>query len=493
MNLKLAPLSVVLSAAALMLSPLHAAAETVRIGILHVNDVYQIRPDNGQKGGIARAATLRQQLAPQYDRLFFTFGGDTLSPSVTSSTFKGKQMIAAWNEAGLDVAVLGNHEFDHGQVVLEQRLQESNFPWLAANLMGKASANQETAQALPNVLAYQRYEVAGMKIAFLGVITENTVSSSRAGATMRFQPAVDTACATAKRLRESHQADVVVALTHIDVEDDRKLAATCPVDLILGGHDHIEVSEQVNGKPIAKAGSDAAKAVLAEISIDSASHLPAPVTVRLIPLDANIPENAAVREVAQQYEGKLQQELKKPIGQTIKALDARTQSVRMHATNAGTLVAEAFRSGLNADFAIVNGGSLRSDKLVGPGVLRRQDIKQLLPFENHVYKLSLTGEALLQVMKNLGTALGQRPQGRYPHVAGLQLVWEGGQIATVHDQHGKPLSPNRVYTLAVTDFLAEGNNGYDGLKRAKRLNTEDTAPIETELVMQYIEKKKVIR
>lgn len=490
MKIRLAPFALLSTLVAL---PLGAVAETVRIGILHVNDVYQIRPDNGKQGGIARAATLRQQLAPQYDKLFFTFGGDTLSPSVTSSTFKGKQMIAAWNAAGIDVAVLGNHEFDHGQAVLEQRLQESNFPWLVANLLGKGKVDNRNAPPLPNVLAYQRYDVAGMKIAFLGVITENTVHSSRAGAVMQFQPAIETACAVAQSLRQSHQADVVIALTHIDVEDDRKLAATCPVDLILGGHDHIEVSEQVNGKPIAKAGSDAAKAVLAEISIDSASHLPAPVAVRLIPLEAAIAEAPAVREVAQQYEGKLQQELQKPVGKTVKALDARTQSVRLHATNAGSLVAEAFRSGLKTDFAIVNGGALRSDKLLGPGTLRREDIKQLLPFENHVYKLSLTGEALLQVMQNLGAGLGQRPQGRYPHVAGLQLVWEGGQIATVHNQHGKPLNPNKVYTLAVTDFLADGNNGYDGLKRAKRLNTEDTAPIETELVMQYIEKKKVIR
>ena len=472
----------------MVMASLPAGAESVRIGILHVNDVYQIRPDGGRAGGIARVAALQQQLQPQYRKLFFTFGGDTLSPSVTSSTFKGKQMIAAWNAAKLDLAVLGNHEFDHGLEVLKTRLQESSFPWLAANVQGR---NGEAA-GLPNVRPEMIYEVAGMRIAFLGVMTDEGSHVTRNQAVMQVQPPVAQACNLARQLREQKQADVVVALTHIDLEDDRKLAADCPVDLILGGHGHFEVIEQVNGKPVAKAGADAGKALLVEFGIDTASHLPGPVAVRLVPLDASVPEVPAVREVARQYEEHLMQALQEPVGRTLRSIDARDQSVRMHQTNAGTLVAEAFRSQLKTDFALVNGGGLRGDRRIPAGVLRRQDIKNLLPFENHVYRLELSGADLLTTLQGLGDNLGKRPLGRYPHVAGMQLTIRNGQVTGIH-VNGKPIQPGKRYTLAVANFLAEGNDGYLPLKQARRLDKEDNAPLETELLMTYVQQQKLVR
>ncbi|MFN7926487.1 MAG: hypothetical protein U0Y68_00810 [Blastocatellia bacterium] len=65
----------------------------------------------------------------------FFLGGDTISPSVASNIFKGEQMIAGWNAAGLDIAALGNHEFDFGDEILLARMKDSKFTWLAANVV----------------------------------------------------------------------------------------------------------------------------------------------------------------------------------------------------------------------------------------------------------------------------------------------------------------------------------------------------------------------
>ena len=116
----------------------------VRVTILQVNDVYQFTPvDRGKNGGLARVLTLRKQVMRESPNTLFLFSGDTISPSIESDTpfggqkLRGRQMIEAWNLAGLDYAALGNHEFDFGPGTLRERINESKFKWLAANVIDK--------------------------------------------------------------------------------------------------------------------------------------------------------------------------------------------------------------------------------------------------------------------------------------------------------------------------------------------------------------------
>ena len=75
----------------------------------------------GGAGGLARVATLKQQMAADGRTPWLVLAGDFLSSSVASTVFKGEQMIAALNAAGLDMATLGNHEFDFGFDIPQQR------------------------------------------------------------------------------------------------------------------------------------------------------------------------------------------------------------------------------------------------------------------------------------------------------------------------------------------------------------------------------------
>ena len=81
--------------------------------LLQINDVYTTVPVDGV-GGLARVATLKKQLAAEGRTPLLIIGGDFLSPSVASTVFKGEQMVAGLNAAGLDLATFGNHEFDFG-------------------------------------------------------------------------------------------------------------------------------------------------------------------------------------------------------------------------------------------------------------------------------------------------------------------------------------------------------------------------------------------
>ena len=101
--------------------------------ILQINDVYSTVPVDGI-GGLARVASLKRQLAQAGRTPLLVIAGDFLSPSVASSVFKGEQMVAALNAAGLDLAMIGNHEFDFGIDVLRQRMKESRFEWIVSNV-----------------------------------------------------------------------------------------------------------------------------------------------------------------------------------------------------------------------------------------------------------------------------------------------------------------------------------------------------------------------
>jgi len=118
------------------------------VTFLQINDVYSTVPIDGV-GGLARVATLKQQMAAAGKTPVLVIAGDFLSPSVSSSVFKGEQMVAALNAAGLDFATLGNHEFDFGSDMLIQRMAEAKWQWIVSNVI-----DTNTGQPVGNAAPY---------------------------------------------------------------------------------------------------------------------------------------------------------------------------------------------------------------------------------------------------------------------------------------------------------------------------------------------------
>ena len=108
------------------------SAAPIEVTFLHVNDVYQFMPvEGGKKGGLARLLALKKQALKTTPHVVFTLGGDTLSPSAETHTYKGAQMVEAWNAIGLDYAVFGNHEFDteNSRPACENRRVPVHMAW----------------------------------------------------------------------------------------------------------------------------------------------------------------------------------------------------------------------------------------------------------------------------------------------------------------------------------------------------------------------------
>src|SRR5688572_15811387 len=165
---------------------------TTRITLLQVNDVYQFAPvDRGTRGGIARVLTIKKELQKESPHTLFLLAGDTISPSVESITHKGAQMIEAWNTAGLDYATFGNHEFDFGPAVLLERIRESRFGWLAANVIDRT-----TGRPFGGAQEFVIRTFEGIKIGIFGLVLPETKMTSRPGPDVDFL----NPCEVAKRV-----------------------------------------------------------------------------------------------------------------------------------------------------------------------------------------------------------------------------------------------------------------------------------------------------
>jgi 5'-nucleotidase len=359
--------------------------------------------------------------------------------------------------------VFGNHEFDFGPDILKARMAESRFSWLGANVRLKSNN-----ALFANTLASEIRVFDGVKVGFLGVVTASTATSSRPGPDLRFEDANFEARREAGRLR-TKGAVVVVALTHQDLAQDRKLAETGAVDIILGGHDHVPMQSLTGRTPIFKAGSDSRLAARVDLFIDKDSRRLTHSDWEMLPVDTALPEDPDTAKVVAGYEAKLSVLLDMPVGESSVLLDARQEANRSRETGLGNWLADIYRTRTGADVAIVNGGSIRSDATYGPGKLSKRDILSILPFENPIVKLDVSGKTLRAALEHgLSQIHESKESGRFPQVSGLGYVYDArqpvGKRLTQVTVAGVPLDDQRRYSLALAAYLAKGGDGYEMLK-----------------------------
>lgn len=461
-----------------------------RITLLQVNDVYQFAPvDRGTRGGLGRVISLKKQIQKDSPNTLFLLAGDTISPSVESITHKGAQMIEAWNVAGLDYATFGNHEFDFGPEVLLERIKESRFGWIAANVIDK-----KTGKPFGGVPPYVIREFEGVKIGIIGLVLPETKTTSRPGADVEFLSPCETAN---KLIPEIHSkgAQVVVALTHLSMREDKEVARCSDVDVIIGGHEHTLLESAAGGAPIFKMTADARELGRIDLNISKSTGKLESIDWKVIQVTADTNEDKDLAPVYSKYAGLLR-DLAQVIGRSTVALDARSREGRTRETNVGNLLADAFRKVMRTDVALMNGGSIRADSLIPAGPLTKRDLLAIIPFKNKVVKLELTGAALRSMLEHgVARSAEDTQPGRFPQVSGIRFTFDAGRPAGSRvvdvSVNGVPLDDSRKYTLATADFLAEGGDGYEILKSARVLIGKEQGLSDFDVVRQAMASRAI--
>ncbi|MBF0160131.1 MAG: bifunctional metallophosphatase/5'-nucleotidase [Magnetococcales bacterium] len=456
------------------LVPVLGWADPQRVTLLHFNDVYQV-------DHFARLETIKRQVRQQHPAALLLMSGDFLSPSLMSSIDQGRAMVELFNTVGVDGVTLGNHEFDFGLEVLRERIRESRFHWIVSNL---TLAN---GQPFPGSQTHRLQRLQGVTVGLFGILTPFTKTLVPGLEQVHIDAIVPTSQRMVRQLKEQG-ADIIVALTHLDWQQDRQLAASVPgIDLILGGHDHEVQHQQVGRTWIIKSGSDLAS--VSQVQLTRTTTADSWHTEIVSMPVASVAESSTIRDQIQRYQQQLHESMGRTIGTTDQALDTTEFHNRGRETNFGNLVADTLRRALQADVALYTGGSIRSNRMIPAGALTLQDIHRALPFRNKALKLEISGALLRQVLEHGVSAIIEQ-QGRFLQLSGITMVVHAqrpiGQRVSDVTINAQLLQPHQLYTVAVTDYMARGGDGFVMLQEARHLLADDDAPLVTDRVVDDI-------
>ena len=446
-----------------------SSADVTRITFMQVNDVYEMLPVGGE-GGIARLATVRQQLLAANPNTFTVLSGDLFSPSalgtakVDGERLAGKQMVAAMNAFGLDFAIFGNHEFDIKEAQFRQRMEETQTQWFSSNVF---EADGTAFPDTPENIIFSVTNGRGgpdVTVGMFGLTLDSNPVSY-----VSYKDPYEIAAVQIAAL--SNHVDVLVAVTHLAMPEDIKLAERFPeLDLIIGGHEHENALEWhgPDNTPITKADANARTAYIIDIDYNHKTKQ-AKVMPRLQKIDASIPDHPEVAKVVEFWRDKAFAGFKqqgfdpgKRVAVISDPLDGTEASVRNRPTKLTQLLAESMLSNApGADIALFNGGSIRIDDTIAPGPISEYDVIRILPFGGLILSVEMSG-SLLQ--KTLDQGVKNKGIGGYLHTAGVS----GNSGAWLIN--GKPLDLGEKYTVALNDFLLTGKE--QNLEFLKKGNPE---------------------
>jgi 2',3'-cyclic-nucleotide 2'-phosphodiesterase (5'-nucleotidase family) len=196
-----------------------------RCVILHTADFHnRLTPERAEKIAALKEAEPEALLLD---------AGDAVRAGNLGAQPGGEPTLRLMSKLGYHAMAMGNRESHPTSTVLRVKLRDARFPVLAANLMARRK---------PAPAKVQEYIVmelaAGLTVGVFGLAPQVTAPGSWWSKVTDyvFDDPVKTAVGLAAKLRD--ECDLLVALTHIGIEQDRRVAESAQVDLVIGGHSH---------------------------------------------------------------------------------------------------------------------------------------------------------------------------------------------------------------------------------------------------------------
>lgn len=445
-------------------------ASRLHVIVLHTNDIHgQVLPRaatwiEGENpplaGGIPRIAAyvnrVRAEARESHAELIVVDAGDWYQGTPEGSLDDGLGIVKALAQVGYDALCIGNHELDKGLPNLKRLLRDTAIPAVCGNLFDR-STHARVAWVEP----YRVVERDGLRIAIVGLLTPATPEITHRDA--RELEFVEPARAlTRVRAQLAGRVDWILPITHLGVDDDRKLARAHPdLPLIVGGHSHTYLKHGVRegDTRIVQTGSKASGVGRVDLWFERATWKVVESRARVVDLvdePAVSDRNAAVDAICRELESRSEAEMKVVVGEFTGPL-TRSKNP-LESSPAGNWIADALRAHTRADVGLMNRGGIRCDLAAGP--ITRRHLFEISPFDNVVSVLTLTGAELFDVMRR--SVEGEAHSGL--EVSGLELEVEMGRskqrrLAAIHVGE-KPLDRAATYRVVMNSFMADGGDAY---------------------------------
>ncbi len=420
--------------------------------------------------------------------------GDLMQGTPISNLTDGRATVAVYDAAGYDAAAIGNHEFDWGAEMLQERMAQARFPWLAANVF-VAGTDTAPSYVRPAVLL----ERGGVRVGIVGLAAEETPTTTRPSnvAGLAFRDGAATLDAWIPRLR-ARGADFVVVLAHAGAfcdstreglsADTARLETGCAgeviewardarakPDLIVAGHTHVPIETRVDGVPIVEAAAYGERYDVVDLSRGDGA---ASARIRsMTPWTDSIAPDTAVAALVARYRAEIGPKVDRVVADLADSLpNAEGESAL------GDLLADAQRSATGARAAIMNNGGIRAP--LDAGAVRWRELYELQPFGNRLVVLELSGAELRQAIEH-GLVHGTPSV----HVSGIHVRYDpqrpaGQRVLTLRLDGGGEVRDARVYPVAVNDFMADGGSGFTMLQRAA--TRRETGIVDLDALIDYL-------
>ena len=466
----------------------------IDIFLLTTNDLHgRLEPFTIQKnqgpqiaGGFAGLTAQMDLIAKQHHGAVLRLNsGDTLTGPYATH-FNGKALFGGLSRMGINAATLGNHELDRGSEVLAQALTHCSFPMVVTNI--DLPPGHVLAGALKPFALFER---AGKRLLVIGLLTPDLTSISSPGPGIHvLNPDGTKMQARIRSIIKQHTPDLVIALTHLGLEQDRRLALNIPdIDVICGGHSHDLLPP---GEEVAVQHASGRQTIIVQAGAGGTTL--GVLRIRLHPnkqpayawlpqeISASSAQCPHMLEFIEEYRSVLPPTRAMTITDTI--IDCRSATLRSREAPIGNFIADSLRTHFNTDVALYNGGGVRGDYMLPAGPITSMDVETMLPFGNKAVVASMSGAILRQILERSVAYLPQ-PWGGFLQVSGLRIRVDpyarphslphenpGYPLATSSEKRiltvdiletdgvYHPLVPGRFYRIVTNSFLARGGNGY---------------------------------
>ena len=406
--------------------------------------------------------------------------GDFLQGNTTGAISKGQYIADILRYMDYHALTLGNHEFDYGVPRLKELLEQVGTPVVCANLY-------EAGEPEPIFAPYVIHQYGDKKVAYVGACTPETMilegySFYDTNGILLYdlkpktfyqliQKAVDDA--------RAEGADYVVLLSHVGetpqsmgFSSHRLVNNTRGIDVVLDGHSH-EIFEGVKVKNL-----DGKEIIVTQTGTQFANVGKLVITpdgrfITKLIKGKDIPnENAKISATTDSIHKMVEAVTSEVVAHSDYRLVVSDENaqwvVRGEETNAGDLVADAYRHALKADIGLENGGGIRNDILAGD--ITYGYIIGMLPYDNTLRRIAVSGEQLKEMLTRC-TSLVPVLDGNFPQCSGIRFVVhaKSHNVSDIEilqeDGSYAPIDLHHTYSVALTNYNHEGGGFFDSFKK----------------------------
>ncbi len=460
-------------------------------------------------GGISRIASiLKQAKSDNPDGTIIASNGDDLMGRYFH-IFKGEAIYSLMDQSGYELYAPGNHEFDKGPDVFADALKYAKFDMICSDLLIKNTALE--GKCVP----YKIIEKHGAKIGFFSLMTDDLALITSPRNVKLKKPNFTTAKEMVKILQDQ-RCDIIIALTHIGIDQDKKVAKNVKgIDVIFGGHSHqyLERFVRINDTLIFNGGEQGSDVVKLDLPLDADHHIKkSEAKYDLIPVIDPIKKDSRVQASLEAFKSQLPSTI--ILGKTTVEWNLTTKALREGESTVADLINDLLRDKFHVDIVMNNAGAFRGKKIYPPGNITDTMLHEIDDFNNNAYIFTIRGKQLREILERSGTQYGG---GGLLQVSGLRYtidlnkqaqvikkksdgVWviekQGKRISNIEiesvDGTNTPLEDDKSYRILSNSYLVNnGGNGYFWFKQYGK-NQKNTYTTFYTVMVDYIEKNKII-